>query len=145
MASRSWSRVAQRRMLRTFFCRSARKNSIAALSELEATRPIEPARAWRCSRLILPREGVHIGARAELLPIQVTIARQAANATVRTTVETLLARFSVAPRHTVALAWMTSHANHHPVAQEGRSDTHMTAIHATQIFHGASRTFTACS
>jgi len=37
MASRSSSRVAQRRRSRTFFCRSEKKLSIAALSALVPT------------------------------------------------------------------------------------------------------------
>ena len=43
-ASRSCSRVAQRRRFRTFFCSGLKNDSIAALSAQAPTRPIEPCR-----------------------------------------------------------------------------------------------------
>src|SRR3954447_8608166 len=44
IARRSSSRCAQRRRSSTFFCRRAKKDSIAALSPQAPTRPIEPTR-----------------------------------------------------------------------------------------------------
>ena len=45
IARRSSSRVAQRWRSRTFFCSSAKNDSIAALSPQAPTRPIEPTQA----------------------------------------------------------------------------------------------------
>ena len=48
MASRSSARLLHRRLFRTFFCRRAKKDSIAALSALEATRPLDPTGPAPC-------------------------------------------------------------------------------------------------
>lgn len=54
IAMRSSSRVRHRLRSGTFFCRSAKKESIAALSPAAPTLPIHPMRWWRfraCTKL----------------------------------------------------------------------------------------------